>query len=53
MIRLIDHQAIDHKANETRTGLYLEYVGKVPEVKDVMELDRSGQEGGSHSLVHS
>lgn len=32
---------------------YLEYVGEVAQVKDVVELDSSGEEHGGDSLVHS
>lgn len=30
---------------------HLEYVGEVPQVKDVVELDRCGEEGGGDALV--
>ena len=30
---------------------HLEYVGEVSEVKDVVELDSGGQEGGGESLM--
>lgn len=31
---------------------YLEDIGEISKVKDIMELDGSGQEGGSNFLVH-
>lgn len=35
------------------TSSYLEDVGKVSEVEDVVELDSGGEKGGGHTLVES
>lgn len=36
---------------KTYIFIYLEYVGEVTQVKDVVEFDGGGQEGGTHTLM--